>query len=366
MAPADRAMVLAHFGLDEAPEGEGVSVRRHLRLAADVPRLAARLRAPPHRVKTVLARGTSLLRRAAAARTQPEVFRTAYTDTNAQAVSAFLDAAGALGKPDLDGPALAILSALWKERWVDGTGLRHEAGAGGVPAGGLLRDHVAMLAACLDAWEATGDRVWLGAAEAIAALMEKRFLDARHGIYFDIAPQEPGPDVPAPLTRGRAVLTENAATALELTRLADHTALHAHRARAETLLAWCVTQTGAYGRHAAEVGIALERIRRPRLSILLWAGPRTSARKPMLLAARGVYDPGRLILPLDPARDSAALARYGVPAPPEPSILVCRQDGAPSSGRTAAPGAGGGCASPIRPGGDLAAAIRRAGASLGP
>ncbi len=361
MTPGDRAMVMAHFGFGSAPAGEGASVRRPPRLTADVRTIATRMKTRPDAVEAALEKGTSLLRAAAAARKQPEVFRTPYTDANAQAVSAFLAAAGALGKPDADGAAIAILSTLWRERWVEGTGLRHEAGAGGVPAGGLLRDHLAMLAACLDAYEATGNSAWLDRAEAIAGIMEKRFLDARHGTYLDIAPRSPGPDVPSPLTRGRAVLAENAVAALALTRLAVHRDALAHRARAGTLLAWCLTQTEAYGRHAAEVGIALERIRQPPLAILLWAGPGTPARKAMLLAARGVYDPGRVILPLDPARDAAALGRFGAAVPPDPSVLVCRPRGASAPEKTPT-----GCAAPIRPGGDLAVAIRGAAATLAP
>ncbi len=366
MAPGDRAMVLMHFGFAIAQGGEKAPPRRMPRLAVDARTLAARTGAPLPRVKAVLARGTSVLREAAAARKQPEVFRTPYTDTNARAASAFLAAAAALGKPDADALALAALSALWKERWSRTTGLRHEAGSWGVPPGGLLRDHTAMLDASLDAWEATGERAWRARAESIAAMMEKRFLDPRHGTYFDIAPLHPGPDVPSPLTRGRAVLAENAAAAQALTRLADHTLAHAPRARAETLLAWCITQMDAYGRHAAQVGLALERVRRPRLAIIVWAGPRTPEREAMLLAARGVYDPGRLILPLDPARDAAALERIGAPAPAGPSILVCRPNGVPASGAGIAAGRPAGCAPPIRPGGDLTAAVRRAAASLRP
>jgi hypothetical protein len=81
----------------------------------------------------------------------------------------------------------------------------------------------------------------------------------------------------------------------------------------------------------------------------------------MLLAARGVYDPGRVILPLDPAGDAGALARFGAAVPPDPSILVCRPRGASAPGK-----AGSACAAPIRPGGDLAGAIRGAAASLEP
>jgi hypothetical protein len=70
----------------------------------------------------------------------------------------------------------------------------------------------------------------------------------------------------------------------------------------------------------------------------------------MLLAARGVYDPARLIVPLDPAKDAPALARRGMSPPPAPSLVVCRGRGR--------------CAPPIRPGGDLGTAIRGAAASL--
>jgi len=365
MGAEERAMVIAHFGFDRVPEGEGGSARRPLWIAQDAPRLAARMKSPLPRVEAALKRGTSLLASARAARPAPEIFRTAYTDSNARAASAFLAAAGALGKPGADAPAIAILAALWKERWAGAAGVRHEGGEGGAPAGGLLRDHVALLAAALDAYEASGERVWLDRAQEIAAVTEKRFLDARHGTYLDVAPIERGPGVPSPLTRGRALLSENAGAALALTRLAEHTGAHAPRARAETLLAWCLTQAASYGRHAAEVGLALEQIRRPPLVIAVWARPGAQERRAMLLAARGIYDPGRLILPLDPARDAAVPARLGAAPPPDPSILICRA----KAGKMPVDAAGvrsAACAPPICPGRDLAAAMRRAAASFDP
>jgi uncharacterized protein YyaL (SSP411 family) len=361
MPEPDRAVVRAHFGLAPAPPprgrpgrppvpGDEATERRPLSVAADPRDVASRLEAPLPRVTAAIARGRKLLAAARAGRPQPEIFRTPYTDANARAASALLAEAAAFGRAGEERPPITLVRALWRERWVPGKGLRHEAGDGGVPAGGLLRDHVAMLAALIDAHEAAGDPEDLARAKAVAAIMEKRFLDPRRGNYFDIAPMPPGPGVPSPLRRGRPILAENAAAAEALLRLGALAGDPAPAARAGTILAWCVTQMEGYGRYAAPVGLALERLREPPLTIVVWAPPGSPARAAMLLAARGVYDPGRLIVPLDPAKDAPALSRRGVAPPPAPSLVVCRGRGR--------------CAPPIRPGGDLASAIRAASASL--
>ncbi|OGP87355.1 MAG: hypothetical protein A2Y95_08970 [Deltaproteobacteria bacterium RBG_13_65_10] len=351
MPEGDRRIVRAAFGLSEPVEPGTQADRRPLFLAQDEADLAARLAVPPARVRAALARGRALLVRARAEGRAPEVFRTAYTDANAQAASALFAAGAALGRADADAMALAITERLWKKRWVKDRGLRHEAGQGGVPAGGLLRDHVAMLTALLDAYEATGERAHLSRAASVAAVMEKRFLDARRGIYLDVAPARPGPGVPRPLTRGRAIVDENAAAALALLRLADHTGRLEPRARAGTLLAWCDTQAASYGRFAARLGLALERIHRPPLTLAVWARPGDPARTRLLTAARAPLNRATIVRPLDPAKEAATLSKLGAQTAPETSILVCRDHR---------------CAAPIRPGGDLRAAVRRAAASFAP
>jgi hypothetical protein len=154
-----------------------------------------------------------------------------------------------------------VLDAAW-----DGQSLAHVVAYGeGVSAdriAGVLEDYGFVANAALDAWEATGEMRYFGAAQAIADAMLAKFYDAVGGGFFDTEPdaaaigalsarRKPLQDSPTP--------AGNAVAAMLLLRLHALTDREEYRARAEETLETFAGIVEHFGLYAASYGLALRR-----------------------------------------------------------------------------------------------------------
>jgi uncharacterized protein YyaL (SSP411 family) len=112
-----------------------------------------------------------------------------YSDANAQAVRAYLDAATLLRRPDCKGRALSILEFLWSCCRSPGQGMFHyHDDAPRLP--GLLEDQTQMGTALVQAYCATGDGRYLERARELGDFIVR--LRNSAGGYFDLIADERG------------------------------------------------------------------------------------------------------------------------------------------------------------------------------
>lgn len=117
--------------------------------------------------------------------------RRQFTDANAQTASAMLRAAGAFDDDRLGQRALDAFERVLLSSYKPGDGVGHQ--AGGVR--GLLGDQVAMAAASLDAWEATGRMPYRMMAEELMHYAVRTMADEEGG-FRDRAADDAEPIVP--------------------------------------------------------------------------------------------------------------------------------------------------------------------------
>ena len=161
-----------------------------------------------------------------------------FSDLNAHAASAMLQAAGVFNDDGLGQRALDAFELVLLSSYKPGDGVGHQ--AGGVR--GLLGDQVAMASASLDAWEATGRMPYRMLAEELMHYAIRTMWDDGGGGFRDRAAGETEPI--APVVRPFLL---NCDAAIVLHRLAAATNDRAFAERAAATL-------DAVALHAAEFG----------------------------------------------------------------------------------------------------------------
>jgi uncharacterized protein YyaL (SSP411 family) len=194
---------------------------------------------------------------ARAARHAPPVDRTLLTAPNAAMVSAALRAARVMKDDGLRAFALKSLERV---------ALRHYRPGGGVAhcieddeeVRGLLEDQVAMAAAHMDAYDATGDIVHEMMAEELARQAIVACRDAEDGGFFDRAPTEHDIGL---LRRRMKPFVTNCEAARVLSRLAVASRDSEFSTMADEALRSVRPQTAAHGPLAAHYALAVREAR---------------------------------------------------------------------------------------------------------
>jgi uncharacterized protein YyaL (SSP411 family) len=192
--------------------------------------------------------------RTESAKTQEEFFSIlddcVYTDANAQAIVAYLDAAAILEIPACEERALKALEFLWNHCRTPDEGMFHYFdGAPHVP--GLLNDQARMGTALLEAHRATGEPKYLERAQELAEFILARLKNPDGG-YYDLIPKESlCPSFPLTL------IEQNGTTASFFLALAEMTKDPGCRDAALWALSAFPGDFSSYGIHAASFGQAL-------------------------------------------------------------------------------------------------------------
>jgi hypothetical protein len=139
----------------------------------------------------LLSRAQARMLAARGERPAPFIDTTIYTNWNALAVSAYLEAAQVLRLPEAKAFALRTLDRLLGEGLHPERGLAHVisySGSGETKwVAGMLDDYAFLTHACLDGWLATGAMKYYQAALALAERMTREFYDTTGGGFFDAA-----------------------------------------------------------------------------------------------------------------------------------------------------------------------------------
>ena len=210
-------------------------------------------------------------------RPTPFVDRTIYTGWNAMCISAYMEAGRVLGQPGAIAFARKSLDRVLSSALHDGR-VAHvvaysDAAAPHTDVQGVLDDYVFLGHACLDAWETTGEARYFDASEAIATTLLSRFYDGREGGFFDTASdaadrtgalrtrRKPLQDAPTPAGNPNA--------AALLLRLFALTEKDIYRDNAQETLECFAGIVEHLGLYAATFGLALGRLARPAVQVVI-------------------------------------------------------------------------------------------------
>jgi len=236
---------------------------------------------------------------------------TIFVGAHSALVSAQLATARSLGTGGaIDGSeveaALRLLEDLW-ERGRDARGVaRRHLDEGGVS--GTLHDQAALAAACLDAFEVSGKRVYRERAELVLEAANKQFKQSG-GAFFDVVEDR---DAPGRGRFRRREITANAAITMVALRLHELTRTDWYRETATEALAEFARGAAKQGIHACRFGLALHRYRNP-APVLIVAGQADLPSTQALHAAALQLPSVRLAVQLlDPLKDLETLTRFNV------------------------------------------------------
>jgi uncharacterized protein len=173
-----------------------------------------------------------------------------YTDANAQAIGAYLEATEILAKPSYKERALKALDFLWDHcRCPNGGMFHYFDGAAHVP--GLLNDQARMGTALLKAHRATAEARYLERAKELGEFILSRLRNPDGG-YYDVATTGP-----AYLSFRLTLIEQNGAAASFFLALEESSRQLGYRDAALWALSAFTGDFNSYGIHAAGFGRAL-------------------------------------------------------------------------------------------------------------
>ncbi len=191
----------AHFDIGEVGQMHHNHAKNTLCVQVPAGEIASRTGRPRAEVERLIASARQKMYAERLRRPIPYVDKTVYVNWNSLAISAYLQAARALGD-SANGEsatsefleqaqhfALRSLDRILSEAWSPQRGLLHVLayadGSRKRDLPGLLDDYAFTVLACLDAYESTADLTYFRFGKAIADSMITRFHDAEGGGFFD-------------------------------------------------------------------------------------------------------------------------------------------------------------------------------------
>jgi uncharacterized protein YyaL (SSP411 family) len=266
-----------HYDINEIGEMHHNPAKNVLYQRASIEEIAARQQLSPQRVSEILRSAKEKMYAARLKRPTPYIDKTVYVSWNALSVSAYLQAATALGLEEPRHFALRCLDRILAEAWDPDSGLKHvvvysDANASRRETVGFLDDYASTVIACLDAYESTADLSYFRAARQITDQMIERFYDSTSGGFFDAqqfstrlgvlsTARKPFQDSPTPAGNPMAVIA--------LLRIQGYTDDRQYREKAERTMGLLAGVGGQYGLFAATYGIAGVYLSAPHMQVVI-------------------------------------------------------------------------------------------------
>jgi uncharacterized protein len=306
--------IAAELYYDIGPHGEmhHNAEKNVLWIGSSVEDLSKRLGLDEASTRILLARAKGKLLAARRERRPiPTIDQTLYVGWNSMFVSAYLEAARVLDRPDCRDFALKTLDRILAEAWDESKGFLHR--VGGPRLEGSLDDQVFAAAALLDAYETTLDRRYFDIAERAMHLAVERYGDPDGGGFFDRAKDAApmgGLDVRRKPLQDSPTPGGNSVAAIVLDRLHGFTGERLYREWAEKTLEAFAGLIPQYGLFAATYGLAaLLHSRHPMQVVITGAAgdPKAAA---LEKAAHQIYRYGKAVLRVTPEQ----LANAALPA----------------------------------------------------
>jgi hypothetical protein len=201
-----------------------------------------------------------------------------YVAWNAMCISAYLEAARALGIDTAQAFALKSLDRVLREAWDQSMGLAHvvaygETGGKAERVAGVLDDYVFLGHAALDAWQATGEMRYYDAAARLMESALDRFYDEAGDAFFDTERPAVGEKRLGALATRRKPLQDsptpagNPMAAALLVRLGELNGRLDYTEKAQETLETFAGVVEHFGLYAATYALALQRLVREPVQI---------------------------------------------------------------------------------------------------
>jgi uncharacterized protein YyaL (SSP411 family) len=304
LSPEESRVIELYYDVGPIGEMHHNPAKNVLWVAREPEAVATALGLQPDGVRRIIRDARARLLAAREKRPTPFVDTSLYTSWNAMFVSAYLEAAAALGNDrgrECRSLALRTLDRFLAEGWDDRRGFTHRLGPARLD--GTLDDQASMAAALLDGFEATLDLRYFAAAERAARLFIEKYGDPDGGGFFDragdAAPlggldvrRKPMQDSPTPGGNPMAVMV--------LDRLFAYTGEKIYRDQAQKALAVFAGVVTQYGLFAGTYGLATVLHARHPLQIVVTGAPEREVARRLDRAARSFYRLGKAVLRVTP------------------------------------------------------------------
>ena len=277
LTPEEMEIAAAYYDIGDLGDMHHNPAKNVLHVKQTLDAVAARAGKTRPEAQALLASAHSRLYGARGKRPTPFIDTTVYTNWNALAVSAYLEAAQVLRLPAVKAFALLTLDRLLGEGLHPERGLAHvisyTGGAGTKWVAGMLDDYAFLIHACLDGWLASGAAKYYRAAMDLAERMIAEFYDPVGGGFFDAKAK--GPELLGALTARRKPLQDsptpagNPSAAAALLRLEALNGRADLREKAEDTLETFAGVVTHFGLYAGTYGLALERLLLPPVQVVV-------------------------------------------------------------------------------------------------
>jgi len=271
-------------------------------VASTVESLAQQLKIDEAAARLLLARAKGkLLAARRERRPTPAIDQTLYVGWNSMFVSAYLEAARVLNRPDSRDFGLKTLNRILDEAWDPEKGFRHR--IGGPSLEGSLDDQVFAISALLDAWEHTLDRRYFETAERAMRLVIERFGDPDGGGFFDRAKDAApmgGLDIRRKPLQDSPTPGANSVAAIVLDRLHALTGERLYSEWAEKTLEAFIKLVPQYGLYTATFALAALLHARHPLQVVVTGTAGESRAHELAKAAYDTYRFGKTALRVTP------------------------------------------------------------------
>jgi uncharacterized protein YyaL (SSP411 family) len=240
-------------------------------------------------------------------RPTPTIDHTLYVGWNSMFVSAYLEAAHVLDRPDCREFAVKTLERMLAEAWDESKGFLHR--VGGPRLEGSLDDQVFAAAALLDAYETTLDRRYFDIGERAMHLAVERYGDPDGGGFFDRAKDAApmgGLDVRRKPLQDSPTPGANSVAAIVLDRLHGFTGERLYREWAEKTLEAFAGLIPQYGLFAATYGLAALLHARHPMQVILTGAAGDAKATSLEKAAHQIYRYGKSVLRVTPEQLASA------------------------------------------------------------
>jgi uncharacterized protein YyaL (SSP411 family) len=309
LAPDEARLVELHYDVEARGEMHHNPAKNILWIARHAGEIAKLLRLDEADVRLIIARAKGKMLDARRKRPTPFIDTSLYVAWNAMFISAYLDAARALGGRignDCRSFALKTLDRLIAEGWDPSRGFRHR--IGGPPLQGTLDDQVFPAIALLDAYETALDPRYFQLAVQAMDRTIARFGDSGGGGFFDRAADAPplgGLDVRRKPFQDSPTPGTNSVAAIALLRLEAYTGESRYREWAEKTLEAFAGIAPQYGLFAATYGLAAILHSRHPLQVVVTGNAADPLAQTLEGAAAGVFRLGKALLRLTPEQAAA-------------------------------------------------------------
>ncbi|HXN65194.1 MAG TPA: thioredoxin domain-containing protein [Candidatus Acidoferrales bacterium] len=309
LSPDEARVAELRFDVEAQGEMHHNPAKNVLWIAREPAQIAHEIGHSEAEVGALLATAMQKLLETRTKRTTPVIDTTLYVSWNAMFVSAYLDAARAIGGEFGQRCRVFALKALDRllASWDDASGFPHR--LGGPRLHGSLDDQVCMSVALLDAYESTLEQRYFAAAELTMARTLVQYWDAEEGGFFDRgadAPAMGGMEVRRKPLQDSPTPAGNSVAAIALSRLYAFTGKSLYRERAQATLEAFAGVVSKFGMFAASYGLAAMLYTRGAIQVIVTGAADDASAQQLERIAEQTYRFGKAVLRITRQNQSTA------------------------------------------------------------